>query len=344
MQVALVTPADKRSRSGNRTTAARWAAILRGLGHRVSVTQAYEGGATDLLIALHAWRSAGSITQFRELYADRPLIVGLAGTDVYRFLASDPATVLRSLAFADLLVGLHDLIGDAIPDRFRDKLTVIHQSAPPLARRDPARRKNFDVLVIGHLREEKDPLRAAEAARLLPAGSRIRVVHLGRAHDPSWAERARAEMVANPRYRWRGEMPNWAVRRALARAPLMVLSSRMEGGANVISEAAMAGVPVLASDIPGNVGLLGGDYPGYFPVGNTAALARLLLRSETEPALLAALGRACAARAPLFDPARERAAWHALLARVENERNRLGRVAARQHLADRRRVGEAERA
>ena len=58
----------------------------------------------------------------------------------------------------------------------------------------------FEVLVIGHLRDEKDPLRAAEASRSLPESSRIRVVHLGRAHDEAWADRARAEMDRNPRY------------------------------------------------------------------------------------------------------------------------------------------------
>lgn len=344
MHVTLVTPADKRSRSGNRTTASRWATILRSLGHRVLTTQAYEDGATDLLVALHAWRSAASITQFRERHPDRPLILGLGGTDVYRFLASDSATVLRSFALADALVGLHDLVGEALPGEFRDKLVVIHQSARPLLHRDPARRRSFDVLVIGHLREEKDPLRAAEAARLLPDASRIRVVHLGRAHDPSWAERAGAEMAANPRYRWAGEVPNWAVRRALARAPAMVLSSVMEGGANVISEAGVAGVPVLASDIAGNVGLLGRDYPGYFPTRDTAALARLMRRAEHEPAFLAELRRAGAARAPLFDPAREREAWRALLARFQHQRDRFGRVGARQDATDRRRPREAERA
>jgi hypothetical protein len=37
----------------------------------------------------------------------------------------------------------------------------------------------------------------------------------------------------------------------------MPISSLAEGGANVIGEAAVVGIPVLASRIPGNVGLLG---------------------------------------------------------------------------------------
>ena len=279
------------------------------------VAVAYQDEPADLMIALHAWRSAGAIERFRALYPARPLIVGLGGTDVYHFLETEPVTTLRSLDLADALVGLHDLVGDALPPRHRDKLRVIHQSAPAVTRVTPARRW-FEVCVIGHLRAEKDPLRTALAARALPPASRVRVVHLGRAHEPRWADAARAEMADNPRYRWLGEVPGWRVRRWLARVRLMVLSSVMEGGANVLSEAVVAGVPVLASAIPGSIGLLGADYPGYFPVGDTAALTDLLARTEGDADFLARLARACAARARLFTEPHERAAWRALLAEV----------------------------
>ncbi len=310
MKISLITPAHKSARTGNRTTAMRWTRILRDLGHRVNVATHYDQKPADLMIALHAWRSADSIRAYRAHYPQRPLVVGLAGTDIYRYQHSDPEVTLASMAMADLLVGLHDLVGEAIPAEMRGKLHVIYQSAPPLPHRLPPLRDVFEVLVVGHLREEKDPLRTAHAARALPAESRIRVVHLGMAHDTRWSEAARAEMAENPRYRWRGEVPGWAVRRALARAPLMVLSSIMEGGANVISEALAAGVPVLASEIAGSIGLLGRGYPGYFAVRDTAALTGLLHRAETDPEFLAGLRRHCAARAPLFDPARERQAWH----------------------------------
>jgi len=267
------------------------------------------------MIALHAWRSAAAIERFHARHPTRPLIVGLGGTDVYQFLQTEPATTLRSLELADALVGLHDLVGDALPPHCRGKLHVIHQSAPAVMRAAPVR-GSFDVCVIGHLRAEKDPLRTALAARALPPSSRIRVIHLGRAVEPSWADAARAEMADNPRYRWLGEVPGWQVRRWLARVRLMVLSSVTEGGANVISEALVAGVPVLASAIPGSIGLLGPDYPGYFPVGDTAALTDLLVRVETDADFLDRLARAGAARAPLFSEARERAAWGALLAQV----------------------------
>jgi putative glycosyltransferase (TIGR04348 family) len=310
MKISLITPAPKAARTGNRTTAVRWAHLLRSLGHRVELATHYDDAPADAMIALHAWRSADSVRAWRARYPQGLLIVGLAGTDIYRFRHSDPEITVGSMRLADMLVGLHDLVSNAIPKEMHGKLRVIYQSAPPLPRRLPPLRDAFEVLVVGHLREEKDPLRTAQASRLLPAGSRIRIVHLGTAYGEKWRAAARAEMTGNPRYRWRGEVPGWAVRRAMARAPLMVLSSVMEGGANVVSEALVAGVAVLASRIDGSVGLLGRDYPGYFPLRDTEALAALLHRTETDVTFLAELRCHCAARAPLFDPARERQSWH----------------------------------
>ncbi len=316
MKISLITPAKKQSKSGNRTTAVRWARILQNFGHRVRVAVNYAGEPSDLMVALHAWRSAESITQFRERYPNRPLIVALTGTDIYRFLLSHPQTTLQSMEAADALVCLHDSVHEAIPARFGEKLHVIYQSALPLSRaRNPAKRF-FDICVIGHLREEKDPLRAALAVRNLPPTSRVRVIHLGKAHTSDWADKARVEMDQNPRYLWRGEVPGWAVRREFAKTHLMVLSSIMEGGANVISEAVVAGVPVIASDISGSVGLLGKDYPGYYAVGNTAALTTLLQRAESDADFIQTLAEHCAARAPLFTPEKEQESWRSLINRL----------------------------
>jgi putative glycosyltransferase (TIGR04348 family) len=294
----------------------RWAQILRQLGHRVRIAHRYDGAAADLMIALHAWRSADSIRTFRDLYPDRPLIVGLSGTDINDYIDRDPAPTLHSLACANRLVALQELAQERVPRRFRDKVRIVHQSAAPLRRGRIARRGSFDIAVIGHLRDVKDPFRAAEAARRLPANSRIRIVHLGAAETSRWTAAAKAEMANNPRYVWRGDRPRAQVRRLLGRARAMVLSSRSEGGANVISEAVAAGLPVLATRIDGSVGLLGRDYPGYFPVGDTEALALLLTRIETDPAFLKRINRAIAHRAHLFRPAHEKAQWKALIEEI----------------------------
>jgi len=308
VKISLITPAAKQSKNGNRTTALRWARLLRGLGHQVRIDVEYDGAATDVMIAIHAWRSAASVRRYRDQAPTGPLIVALAGTDVNTYLATDRAVTLSTMDAADALICLHELIGQAIPVHLRDKLQIVRQSAQPLAAPRRPGKRNFDICVIGHLRDEKDPFRAALAARQLGDASKIRIRHLGKAHTPEFATQARAEMAANPRYHWFGEVPGWRVRRALTTTQAMVISSRQEGGANVVSEAIAAGVPVIASDIAGNIGLLGPDYPGYYPVGNTDALARLLARIEAEADFMRELEGHIHRLQPLFLPNHEAAA------------------------------------
>lgn len=313
MKICLVTPAGRRSLAGNRATAARWERILRRLGHRVEVTMHWDGKPVDMMVALHAWRSADSIHAFHETYPDRLLIVALTGTDMYRFMHSHPETTRRSIEVAHHLVALHDLAHLTIAEQQRCKLTIIKQSAVPLPRRLPPRKRSFDICVAGHLRDEKDSLRTAYAVRDLPAQSRIRVLHFGKAHNAEWEQMALQEMRHNQRYHWFGERPHWQVRQAFARSRAMVLSSRMEGGANVISEAVMADLPILASDIDGSIGLLGRDYAGYYPVEDTAALRALLLRAENEEDFLPGLLKQAEPLKKDFTEAAEFAGWQALL-------------------------------
>tara|TARA_B100000676_G_C17989883_1_gene794218 strand:- start:681 stop:1349 length:669 start_codon:yes stop_codon:yes gene_type:complete len=211
------------------------------------------------------------------------------------------------------LICLHDLVHRAIPKEYHNKLRLIRQSSLPLSSPYRPSKRWFEVVVAGHLRAEKDPLRAAYAARQMPADSRLRIVHLGKAHNRSWARDARAEGQSNSRYTWRGEVQGWQVRRQFARSHVMVISSVIEGGANILSEALVCGVPVLASRIDGNVGILGDDYPGYYPAEDEFALAKLLIRAETEPEFLKDLSGRCRKLAALYTPAKEKEAWRNLL-------------------------------
>jgi glycosyltransferase involved in cell wall biosynthesis len=80
----------------------------------------------------------------------------------------------------------------------------------------------------------------------------------------------------------------------------------MEGGAHVIMEAVCSGVPVIASRIPGNMGMLGEDYAGLFPVGDAKALADMLIRFREDAKFGQQLKKHCALRAPLFSAEHER--------------------------------------
>ncbi len=318
MRIRIITPAGPRSRSGNRVTAVRWGRILRGLGHRVVIARAYRREPCDLLIALHARRSAASIRAFRRLHPDRPAVLALTGTDVYNDIHSSERA-RQALEIATRIVVLQPLAHRELPARLRPRVETIYQSASPTPAPPPPSRRSFDVAVVGHLRPVKDPFRAALAARGAPADSRLRILQAGAALSAAMDRRARREEARNPRYQWLGELPRWKARRLIAGSRVLVLSSLTEGGAHVISEAVVDGVPVLASRIPGSVGLLGRDYPGYFPVRGTVALRRLLVRCEKDPTFLAELRRRCRARAALFDPARERAAWKHLLGVIRYE-------------------------
>lgn len=274
--------------------------------------QTYRNQRCDLLVALHACHSRAAVERFRTRWPDRPLVLALTGTDLYEDIHRD-VQARAVLEWSTRLVVLQPLGIDELPVALRAKARVIYQSAVRPPNVPPPRTDVFEVCVVGHLRPVKDPFRTAWAARRLPASSRVQVLHLGAALSDDMATQARTEMAVNPRYRWLGELPRWKTLRVLARTRLLVHSSEMEGGANVLSEAIACGTPVLASLIPGNVGLLGADYPGYFPVGDTEALATLMHRAETNPDFYRALQRGVDRQKSLVDPARERQSWAELL-------------------------------
>ena len=304
-RIAIVTPAGAGSRNGNRHTALRWAAMLRSAGHRVSVQLAWEGEACDVLVALHARRSHDSIARYRALRPGGPLVVALTGTDLYRDLPAS-AEARRSLELADRVLVLQAAALDDLSAAIRRKSRVVYQSSATRLRSSPPKRP-FRIAVIGHLREEKDPFRAVRALALLP-GKDIELVHIGAALDPALGLEAQRWRGREPRYRWLGSLPHGRALGWLARSHLLVHSSVMEGGANVIVEAARIGTPVIASRVPGNVGMLGRGYPGYSPLYDHAALARQIGHSMADSAFYRRLAGALGKRRPSFAPAAERRA------------------------------------
>jgi putative glycosyltransferase (TIGR04348 family) len=335
--VVIVSPALAAANNGNWQTARRWRSSLR-QRFEVRITQHWpdEAGAGDeFMLALHARRSAAAIRAWAERHGSQRLAVVLTGTDLYQDIAQD-AQAQRSLQLAGRLVVLQELGIAALPDEHRHKARVIYQSTParqPLVKGT----RELRAVMVGHLREVKSPQTLFDAARLLAGRSDIRIAHIGAASGASWAELARATERESSVYRWLGEMPHAKARQAIQRAHVLVHTSAVEGGAHVVMEAIRSATPVLASRIPGNVGMLGPHYEGYFDHGQAGQLASLLERCRADqlmsadaqnghgsddPAapLLQRLRAQCAMRAPLFTAEAERAGLLELLKELQEDR------------------------
>jgi putative glycosyltransferase (TIGR04348 family) len=324
--VVIVSPALADANNGNWRTAQRWQSLL--APHRnVRITATWpdaHAGGDGTMLALHARRSAGAIAAWAQAHPGRGLAVVLTGTDLYQDLARD-AAAQRSVLLAQRLVVLQECGPDALPPEHRPRARVVYQSTPalpPLAK-DP---KRLDAVMVGHLRPVKSPQTLFTAARALQHRADIRIAHIGdAAAQPALAQEARTTAAECPGYAWLGALPHGETLERIRAAHVLVHTSALEGGAHVVMEAVRCGTPVLASRVPGNVGMLGRDYQGYFPHGDAQALAALLAacrasQESDNPAqgLLARLAAQCALRAPLFDPGAERQALVNLLQELES--------------------------
>ena len=314
-RIAIVTPAAAGTRTGNRHTAQRWAALLRSLGHRVLVAVEWDGRRCDLLLALHARRSHASVLEYRKRFPENPLLVTLTGTDLYRDLPAS-AKARRSLELADRIIVLQADAKRQLERSLRARTRVVYQSADPGVRRAPPRDR-FRIAVVGHLREEKDPFRAVAALAHLRGRDNLELVQVGDALSPDFARQARQFMRREPRYLWLGGRSHREALAWIANSHLLVVSSVMEGGANVICEAARIGTPVLASRVSGNIGMLGRRYPGYFPLFDDKALARLIEKVLENRNFYLGLRRALSVRRSLFAPSAERRALGSVLRELD---------------------------
>jgi putative glycosyltransferase (TIGR04348 family) len=302
-------------RNGNVVTSERWRRFLEQLGHRVSSSSLPWEEPCDLLVVFNAYKNRQAIIDARKNRIARSIVICLTGTDLYLDLKNDPAA-RDVLHLADQLVVLQPMAFHELPAELRKKTMVIFQSAAPPSFRGARDPESFDVCVIAHLRDVKDPLRTAQAARLLPAASRIRLFHVGKALSEDLAREVAREVEENPRFHWLGEQSGEQTAKILVQSRLLVLSSLLEGGANVVSEAIVSGIPVIGTDIPCMKGLLGEDYPGLFPVKDTGRLAELLFRAETDRAYYEELEDRCRQESHKFDPALERENLRLLLERA----------------------------
>lgn len=311
MRILIASPQKGSVHTGNRSTALQWARIFEHLGHQPAAFASLSFSSdANLLVALHAEHCHEAIQTFRKRFPNRPIILGLSGTDIY----PEPSeTTLESIARADALVVLQDKAVDRLPARAKPKTRVIVQSAESENPNEERSTDPFRIVVAGHLREVKDPMRAAVAARALPPDSRIRIEHAGAILEAKYRQRVDEEQGRNPRYHFHGELPPDKLRGLMRRSQATVLSSRAEGGARVIGETVVDGTPPIASRIDGVTGLLGDNYPALFPVGDTKALTDLMSALERDAAFRTHLREETKRLASRFAPALEREAWKQLI-------------------------------
>ena len=313
MKIHCFTPAARGSVKGNRVTAERWKRCLTDLGHEVRIIDSAEALPCDLSLAIHAGKSAEYTSKMKKRYPETPVILCLSGTDLYRDIHRDNR-VTSGIESADRLIVLQKHALTHLRAIWVEKTFVITQSCePPRVAMQPLKHE-FEVVVVGHLRSVKDPFRAAMAVRKLPANSKIHIHHLGTSLSETLHARAIRESNNNQRYHYEGLRPWEATLQRIQRARLLVLSSKVEGGANVLSEAICCGTPVLASRISGSIGILGDNYPGLFEVGNTKELRALLWKCETTPSFYKSLTNSVRKLAKRYTPLAEKRAWQALLA------------------------------
>jgi glycosyltransferase involved in cell wall biosynthesis len=166
--------------------------------------------------------------------------------------------------------------------------------------------KRFTAVMVGHLREEKAPLTFMRAAARL-RNQAFDFKQIGAALTNEYQALAKNLQAQHRHYHWLGNVSRSEARQHIRRAHVLVIPSVMEGGAQVIIEALQSGTPVLASRVSGNIGMLGEDYAGYFPLGDDQALSELLMRCTDTPSFYQHLQAQCNARAPRFALSRERA-------------------------------------
>ena len=312
----LITPYLAAANNGNWRTAARWARLLSPY-FRVIVQAATEpvdslrAARAEVMIALHARRSHAAIAAWRLLRPERPHAVVLTGTDLYRDWPSGDADTRDAMDHADALFVLQDDALAQLPPALRRRAHVIFQSARTLQPWLHKRDDRLHCVLVAHLRDEKDPATAFAAWRALPRDVRATLTVIGAALDPALGQAANDLATTDSRVQWLGPRAHPWTRQAIKRAHLLVVPSRMEGGANVVVEAVTAGTAVLGSRMSGNVGMLGRDYHGWFDVGDATALAALASRCAGDRPFLHRLERQCASRAPLFSPMAEAAALQA---------------------------------
>ncbi|MDB4440894.1 glycosyltransferase [Akkermansiaceae bacterium] len=310
MKVCVASPYPLSELKGNSVTTDRIVAMLNEGGVEARGSHGNDGEPADILITLHAIKGAPAVFDFKKKTPNGRVIILLTGTDIYQGLAEGAEIGGDALQVADRIVVPQEAAIRKLPEKVRGKTVVIRPSLDPIAVKATPSQSPFVISVVGHLRPVKRPFLTIETLAQHPEWSDLEVWQIGQALDAEMRKTAEFWMEEDKRYRWCGGLPREESLALCAKSSLTINSSILEGGANAVLEAMTMGVPVLASRIEGNVGLLGDDYPGYFEDGEIAKALEAIMHQRVD---LDEWSRLLADRLPLFSRVRESESWLELL-------------------------------
>lgn len=197
--------------------------------------------------------------------------------------------------------------------RHRGPVAVVENGVPLPEVSAPADRpRDIDVLFVGRLVTQKHPEAFVDAAARLPGAPRIVMIGAGELAAEVDARAAAAGLAAFERIDGLGHAEVLA---RMARARILVMTSRWEGLPTVAIEALLSGCLVAGFDIPPLAEVLEADAPDLLTPHDPGALAeRLVALLADEPGRAARAARLGAAAKLRFDPARMAERYAALYA------------------------------
>ena len=314
MKVCVASPYPLSELNGNSVRADRIRKMLNERGIEARGSNGFDGIPADILISLHAIKGAPAIFEFKKKQPKGKVIILMTGTDIYQGLPEGSQIGEDALEEADRIVVPQEAAILKLPEEVRGKTVVIRSSLDSIAIKASPSRSPFVISVVGHLRPVKRSFLTIETLAKRPEWSDIEVWQIGQALDEEMRKKAEFWAKDYERYRWFGGLPRRESLALCAKSSLTINSSVLEGGANAVLEAMTMGVPVLASRIEGNVGLLGNDYPGYFEEGQMDEALQAIMNQRVD---LQEWIRLSANRLPLFSRERESNLWLELLTELK---------------------------
>lgn len=327
MRIALVTPAKLPYSCGNSLLAQRLQAGLALRGHEVALFGVHDDPvekahqfAPHIVHSLHAIKPALWLERLFQLTAP-PWVITLTGTDYNcpQEYGAEAGMLERQFSKAAAIVAFHEEARARVLQDFcvaADKVHVIPQGIAVSGKSTDraAVRGRYDIAdddllfcMAAGIRPVKNiafALKLFSAVRARFPQSRF--ILAGPVIDASEGARIREQGRAVEGFSYIGEIAAPAVRELMAASDIYVNVSLHEGMSGAVLEAMAEGLPVLASDAPGNRALVQHGITGFLtpcsaPDQFIAAAARL----AGDRNLRNAMSRASALAALTFSVVRE---------------------------------------